>query len=158
MLQLHLGDQHVYCLLRRVLYQRFDGIFRLVKHGLFQVNLHKFPHFSQAKFLKITLDSLHWRHIVKESWINHRSGKVLAWPHKPLPETIMTNGFGDYTFKYTIISPRGQWVNSLWPSDVIWWQGSRLTLAQVMACCLTAPSHYLNQYWLIISEVQWHSV
>ena len=21
-----------------------------------------------------------------------------------------------------------------------------------MACCLTAPSHYLNQYWLIISE------
>ena len=31
-----------------------------------------------------------------------------------------------------------------------------LTLAQVMACCLMAPSHYLNQCWLIISEV-WHS-
>ena len=30
-------------------------------------------------------------------------------------------------------------------------------LAQVMACCLTAPSHYLNQCWLIISKVQWHS-
>ena len=26
-----------------------------------------------------------------------------------------------------------------------------------MACCLTAPSHYLNQCWLIISEVIWHS-
>ena len=26
-----------------------------------------------------------------------------------------------------------------------------------MACCLTAPSHYLEQSWLIISEVQWHS-
>ena len=25
-----------------------------------------------------------------------------------------------------------------------------------MACCLTAPSHYLNQCWLIISEVLWH--
>ena len=25
-----------------------------------------------------------------------------------------------------------------------------------MACCLTAPSHYLNQCWLLISEVQWH--
>ena len=25
-----------------------------------------------------------------------------------------------------------------------------------MACCLTAPSHYLNQCWLVISEVQWH--
>ena len=46
---------------------------------------------------------------------------------------------------------------SLWPSDAIWRQRSVLTLAQVMACCLTAPSHYLNQCWLIISEVQWHS-
>ena len=26
-----------------------------------------------------------------------------------------------------------------------------------MACCLTAPSHYLNQCWLIICEVMWHS-
>ena len=32
------------------------------------------------------------------------------------------------------------------------------TLVQVMACCLTVPSHYLNHYWLIISEVQWQSV
>ena len=30
------------------------------------------------------------------------------------------------------------------------------SLAQVMACCLTAPSHYLNQCWLI-SKVEWHS-
>ena len=36
-------------------------------------------------------------------------------------------------------------VNSLWPSDAIWWQRSGSTMAQVMACCLTAPSHYLNQ-------------
>ena len=27
------------------------------------------------------------------------------------------------------------------------------TLAQVMACCLTAPSHYLKQCWLIINKV-----
>ena len=50
-----------------------------------------------------------------------------------------------------------QYVNSLWPGDVIWRQGTRSTLAQVMACCLTAPSHYLNQCWLIICEVPWHS-
>ena len=43
------------------------------------------------------------------------------------------------------------------PSDVIWQQGSRSTFAQVMACCLTAPSHYLNQCWLMISGVLWHS-
>ena len=47
-------------------------------------------------------------------------------------------------------------INSLWPSDAIWRHKSRSTLAQVMACCLTAPSHYLNQCWLIISKVQWH--
>ena len=43
--------------------------------------------------------------------------------------------------------------NSLWLIDVIWRQGSRSTLAQVKACCLTATSHYLNQFWLIISKV-----
>ena len=26
-----------------------------------------------------------------------------------------------------------------------------------MACCLKAPGHYLNQSWLLISEVLWHS-
>ena len=36
-------------------------------------------------------------------------------------------------------------ISSLWPSDAIWWQRSESTLAQVMACCLTAPIHYLNQ-------------
>ena len=39
-----------------------------------------------------------------------------------------------------------------------WQEGSRSILAQVMACCLTAPSHYLNQYWLMVSEVFWHSL
>ena len=47
-------------------------------------------------------------------------------------------------------------LNSLEPSDAIWRWRSWSTLVQVMACCLTAPSHYLNQYWLIISKVQWH--
>ena len=47
-------------------------------------------------------------------------------------------------------------LNSLWPSDFIWWHRSRSTLAQVMAWCLMAPSHYLNQCWLLISVVKWH--
>ena len=47
--------------------------------------------------------------------------------------------------------------NSLWPGDAIWRHRSGSTLSQVMACCLTAPSHYLNQCWLIICEVLWHS-
>ena len=47
--------------------------------------------------------------------------------------------------------------NPLWPSDTIWRCRSGSTLALVMACCLTAPSHYQNQCWLIISHVLWHS-
>ena len=37
-------------------------------------------------------------------------------------------------------------INSLWPSETIWWLRSQSTLAQVMSCCLTMPSHYLNQW------------
>ena len=48
-------------------------------------------------------------------------------------------------------------VDSLRPSDAIWRHKTGSTLAQVMACCLTAPSHYLNQCWLINSKVYWHS-
>ena len=48
--------------------------------------------------------------------------------------------------------------DSLWPSDAIWWHRSRSALAEVMAGWLTAPGHYLNQCWLIISKVQWHSL
>ena len=46
--------------------------------------------------------------------------------------------------------------NSLRPSDAIWRQMSWTTLAWVMACCLMAPIHYLNQCWLI-NKVLWQS-
>ena len=46
--------------------------------------------------------------------------------------------------------------NSLWPSDAIWCHRSRSTLVQVMVCYLMVPNHYLNQYWHIMSNVQWH--
>ena len=51
----------------------------------------------------------------------------------------------------------GHLINSLGPSDAIWRQRSGSPLAQIMAWCLTAPSHYLNQCWLIISKAEWHS-
>ena len=47
-------------------------------------------------------------------------------------------------------------LNLLRPSDAIWRHRSGSTLAQVMACCLTAPSHHLNQCWLI-SKIQLYS-
>ena len=48
-------------------------------------------------------------------------------------------------------------VCALWPVDTIWQQGYGSTLAQVMAWCRQAKSHYLNQCWLIISKILWHS-
>ena len=66
----------------------------------------------------------------------------------PLKSNLSSN-----EWKYQQIS---RYCNSLWPSVAIWQHRSGSTLAQVMACCLTAPSHYLHQCWLIISGVQWH--
>ena len=48
-------------------------------------------------------------------------------------------------------------INSLWPGDAIWRQRSGSTLAQVMAWCHQATSHYLSQCWLIIGKVKWDS-
>ena len=56
--------------------------------------------------------------------------------------------FADYLITFLCLR-----LNSLRPSGAIWQYRSESTLAQVMACCLTAPSHYLNQCWLIISKV-----
>ena len=44
-------------------------------------------------------------------------------------------------------------INSMRLSDAIWRHRSGSTLAQVMACCQTAPSHYLSQCILIIAKV-----
>ena len=42
-------------------------------------------------------------------------------------------------------------INSLAPSDTVLRHWSWSALVQVMACCLTAPSHCLNQCWFFIS-------
>ena len=62
---------------------------------------------------------------------------------------VMSN-FGFFTF--TWLAP--EHIVTLWHHMVIY-TGS--TLAQVMACCLMAPSHYPNQSLNVISEVQWQS-
>ena len=43
-----------------------------------------------------------------------------------------------------------QRVNSMGFSDAMWWHRSWSTLIQIRACCMRAPSHYLNQCSLII--------
>ena len=62
-----------------------------------------------------------------------------------------------FRFRFSNKFSHRVFINTVWPSDVIWRHRSESTLAQVVACCLTAPSHYLNQCWLIISKIQLHS-
>ena len=49
--------------------------------------------------------------------------------------------------------PKSVWFNSGAPSDAIWCHKTWSTLVQVMAWWLMAPSHYLNQFCVIISTV-----
>ena len=61
-------------------------------------------------------------------------------------------------FVYTKKNTENSFINSLWPSEAMWLHKTGATLVQVMPCCLTTPSHYLNQYLLITSEVLQRSV
>ena len=108
-------------------------------------------------------ESLRWRHNGRDSVSNHqphdcslnrlfrrRSKKtsklrVLVFvrgihrgpgnsPHKG-PVTRKMFPFGDVIMRV---------LNPLWPSDSICWHNSGSTFVQVVALCLTAPSHYLN--------------
>ena len=67
-------------------------------------------------------------------WYTPSGSISLQWLVATCPHTLLWQGCN---------------FNSLGPSDAIRQQRSGSTLAQVMACCLTAPSHYLNQCWLI---------
>ena len=48
-------------------------------------------------------------------------------------------------------------IDPLWLGDATWCWRLWTSLVQIMDCCLTAPSHYLNQRWLIINGASWHS-
>ena len=49
-------------------------------------------------------------------------------------------------------------LNPLRPNDAILWNRYWTTLAQVVACCLTAPSHFMDQWWLITTGIPWHLI
>ena len=75
--------------------------------------------------------------------------QIMAWRwsgDKPLSEPMMVS------LLTHICITQPQWVNSLWAGDAMSWHKSRSTLAQIMACCLTSSSHYLNQCRPAISE------
>ena len=88
---------------------------------------------------------------------------VCRWS-RPLEGTVLSTKTENIFF----FNSTGQW---LVPNDAIWqyrtWWRIKMddkkkiyrtwsTMVQVMAWCLTAPSHHLNQWWLIISQVLWY--
>ena len=89
----------------------------------------------------------HWLRLWLVPW---QHPAIISWNHVELSSKVFCGTELRAISQEVLINP-------LWPSDAIWRHRSGSTLAQVMACCLMAPSHYLNQCWLIISEVQWHS-
>ena len=70
---------------------------------------------------------------------------------KPLSEPMMVS-----LLTHILNEPHTFRFNSLWPSDAILTAFKILALVQVMACCLTVSSHYLDQCWLIIIYILWH--
>ena len=70
---------------------------------------------------------------------------------------ITSHCFSVDLINYPCHNPHIGLVNSMWPSDTTRRHRSASILIQVMACCLTASSHYLHHRWLLIKKVYWHS-
>ena len=116
----------------------------------------------------ILLELLSWYHTIH---VKYQVDKIYVYPTFKWV-ALKTNGIEfsrlpgqDASSWYMIICSKSSlwihaqthwFINSLWPNDAIWRHSSVSTLAQVLACCLMAPSHYLNQCWLIFSKVLWH--
>ena len=96
------------------------------------------------------------------AWCYHATSHYLSqcWPRSLSPYGVTRPQWVNIVYLKTFYTERiliRKLINLLWPSDTIWRHRSGSTVAYVMAWCLTTPSHYLNQCWLIISKVQWHS-
>ena len=76
------------------------------------------------------------------AWCHQAASHYLSqcWPRSLSPYGVISPQ------SVSALAPWDRWFyfNSLWPSDTIWKHKSGSTLAQVMACCLMAPSHYLT--------------
>ena len=100
------------------------------------------------------------------SWMHHRDGNIFQ---QYCPKTCGIRIFIYFFFLMNLKKNGRNWEFWMLRSFsqksfqliVAWWchmtTGIWVNIGSVSGCCLTAPSHYLNQYWLIISEVQWHS-
>ena len=82
-------------------------------------------------------------HYLNQCWL---VAKEYIWFEWKWTGSEIQDAIKHYVFNMIIVFGP-EWVNSLWPCDVIllWQQWSQISLLRVMACCLTAPSHNLKQ-------------
>ena len=66
------------------------------------------------------------------------------------------NAFANVVSKMSVNFSRPQCVTTVWLGDTIW-RHRFGSMFQVMACCLPAPSQYLNRRWHSIDVVLWQS-
>ena len=135
-------NNHINFVVWCILYQRFYGVW--LSAGLWYLQCRPIYTQPAVEIISIVVIPVCWMlnaesQLCQKITEFHHDGSMITWSWQ-----IMCNK------ACTLI-------NLSWPNDTIWrhWSGS--TLAQVMACCLTAPSHYLNQCWLVISKIQSHS-
>ena len=90
---------------------------------------------AEVSPVKLPSDECYWTLLISRHWFRYWLGAIMQ-------QAITWNNAGQVYWRINV---------SLGLSDVIWWHRSGSTLAQGMAHCLAAPSHYLNHYWLIIN-------
>ena len=80
--------------------------------------------------------------------------RPMDFPHKGSVMWEVCLRHGGIIYMYTTLVASMLWtcINSLRPSDTIGRHSPGSTLAQVVACCLAAPSHYLNRCWSPLAD------
>ena len=92
------------------------------------------------------------------SWVRDENDLYRLYPLMMIPDSVswekwllwmlsiglIMYHYGDKYYDTSIVHV-SLTINTIWPSDIIWQHRSVSTLFQVMACCLTASSHYLKQ-------------
>ena len=102
----------------------------------------------------------------RDQWTISRKYTTIASPQDFVFAAHIHHTWVDLNVKHTaFVSPwsKSMVKNSL-ASDLIWEQqptsssnwSLQLIYCGLVVCCPTAPSHFLNQHCLIISEVLWH--
>ena len=139
---------------------------------------HNSYHLLDRNCVSVVISSTHWGWVMhicisNQNIIGSDNGllpgqrQTIIWTNAGILwiGSLGTNFNEIHTFIFTKIHFKmscGKWrpfclgpqcVNSFCLSDTMWWHRSGSTLAQVMACCLMAPSHYLNRCWPTISQV-----